>query len=392
MCFNARSILDDSFWEFVPLDQPFPDLPGSWDKEASLSTLKTLCAMSGAFLAASDLMRDSVWRLRLWRTIAVAGCSIILYGLIVKGFGQESLISMYRGQYVQPTFFGPYRYHATAGDYLNLIWPVLLSLLIISWRKRQAHVEQAVWLFWLLMGLAACFVNTSKGAAFITLLMLVAAGFSFRGFLYNQFIRTGRVSRMLVFVVILGLVAILIYGGITSELQGRWDRLFLPGGAEEAVDRLLVDGVCLRMIPEAGWFGFGPGTFSSVFPFHTLYLGNRIEGFWRYAHEDYLQTVVEYGYVGTAIWSLLFFGSIYETVIRGLQTSLSTQDRVFYRASTLALGGLAIHSLFDFPLQVASIQLYAAIFFAYAWRPGEYLKKRRHSKELISPGDLDPFP
>lgn len=382
MCFNARSYLDHTFWEFVPLERPFPHLPGTWDKTASLFTLKTVCAMSAAFLVACDLMAEAVWKWRLWRAIAIAGCSIIFYGLIQKGLGQDSTISMYRDPRIDPIFFGPYRYHGNAGAYLNLIWPVLLALLVEGWRKRQAHVEQTLWSFWLVMGLAACFVNTSKGAAVITVLMLVAAGFSFGAFFQSTFIRSSRVSRILATLFILGLVAILIYGGITSQLQGRWDKMVNAKEVGDAEGRFLTYGVCLRMIPEAGWFGFGIGTFSSVFAVHTHYIGDQNQTFWFYAHEDYLQTLVEYGYVGTALWSMLFFGSISMAITRGLQSSLRTHDRIIYRASTLALGGLALHSLIDFPLQVASIQLYAAVFIAYAWSTSEDIKSLKVPRQF----------
>ena len=31
---------------------------------------------------------------------------------------------------------------------------------------------------------------------------------------------------------------------------------------------------CLRMLPESGWFGFGPGTFALAFPYYTSGLEN----------------------------------------------------------------------------------------------------------------------
>jgi hypothetical protein len=148
MCFNARSYLDQFFWEFVPLVQPFPNLPGSWDKAASLFALKNLCAMTGAFLIASDLIADAIWKLRLMRTIAAIGCSVIFYGVIEKGLGADSLISMYRNYDAGSSYFGPYRYRGNAGAYLNLIWPFLLALLIQSRHRRHAYIEKASWLFW----------------------------------------------------------------------------------------------------------------------------------------------------------------------------------------------------------------------------------------------------
>lgn len=378
MYFNAQSSLDDDYWEFVPLDQPFPGLPGSWDKAASLSKLMTIGAMSGAFLVASDMLSRPSWKPRLWRTIALAGGSIVVYGLVQKAFGAEWAFSMFHGQKIDPTFFGPFRYHANAGDYLNIVWPVLLILYIQSTRKRHAYAEQTLWSCLLVLALAACFVNTSKAAAFITGGMLVAAFFAFVPFFRNDLIRSRRVSRVLMVLFATAFLGILVYGGITSQLQSRWNVMFGTNvTVVEAESRVLVDQICMRMVPEAGWFGFGPGTFSSVFPFHTGYLGKQIQGFWIYAHEDYLQTVIEYGYLGAALWSIVFFGSMAMAAFRGLQPHLRTHDLLAYRASVLILTGLALHSLVDFPLQIASIELYVTVLFAYAWsRPDEAKRLR----------------
>lgn len=369
MVLNARSYLDDDYWEFVSLVQLCPGLPGTWDKADSFFALKSLCAMTAAFLITSDAMVDPSWRSRLWRTMALTGCTVILYGMLVKALGRDSALAMYHepANVPIPTFFGPYRYHANAGAYLNLIWPVLLALFVQSWRDREAYVGRAGWSLVLLLGLAACFVNTSKAAAVITLIMMITSLFAFGSFFWKNLSHSRTSSRVIAGGFLLLLITILVYGGLTRDLQTRWHAMFLPGEAGDTNGRLIVDRVCLGMIPEAGWFGFGPGTFSKVFPFHTLALGDEIRGFWVYAHNDYLQTVIEYGYWGTVLWAVLLFGSILRAIWRGTRLYLRTNDRIVYRACALALGGIALHALVDFPLQIASLQLYVMIFFAYAW-------------------------
>ena len=50
----------------------------------------------------------------------------------------------------------------------------------------------------------------------------------------------------------------------------------------------------------AGSFGFGPGTFSIVFPFLQQEHGGDLDGILRYAHQDYLQTILEWGFLASS--------------------------------------------------------------------------------------------
>ena len=77
--------------------------------------------------------------------------------------------------------------------------------------------------------------------------------------------------------------------------------------------------------------------------------------------------MIEYGYLGAAVWAVLFFGSIGRGFFRARDGGLRTSDRLEYAVSVLALVGVALHSLVDFPLQIASIQLYVMLFLAFCW-------------------------
>jgi O-antigen ligase len=106
-----------------------------------------------------------------------------------------------------------------------------------------------------------------------------------------------------------------------------------------------------------------------MFPYYTLFLENRIEGIWRYLHADYVQTLLEWGIVGTALWSVIFFGGIARGVGAYLspQADGNSQHDLFLPATLLALCGVALHALIDFPLQIASIQLYVAVYLGLGW-------------------------
>jgi hypothetical protein len=380
MWFNARSYLDDSFWEFVPLSQPYPFLPGSWERAATGQQFQAILALLGAFLVAFEMAEESVWRDRIWRTMAITGVSIVLYGLAQRALNFPSIF--WPAETGGRNFFGSFHYHGNAGAFLNLIWPVLLMLLVRSFRQPKAHLERALWSSALFLTLVGCMVNISRAAAAITV-VLGAIGALWllpqaRSRPVPYFHRRGLILIAVLAIFVAALVAV----AGQSMTEARWAQLSsqLNGGNE----RLLADGASLRMIPEAGWFGFGPGTFFAVFPFHTSYLGYKIWGYWIYAHEDYLQTVIEYGRAGAALWAIYFLGGLVLALVRALGAkSAGTTVRLGYAACFLALSGVAVHALVDFPLQVPSIQFYVAVFLALAWRVP--WREERGRKDLRTP-------
>jgi hypothetical protein len=368
MWFNARSYLDDSFWEFVPILQPYPGLPGSWDRAATFPQFETILALLAAFLMAIDLAESPTWRNRLWHTMAFTGFSVVVFGLVERALSAPSMY--WRNENDGNVFFGTFRYHGNAGAFLNLVWPVILLLLLRSFRRPRAHLERAFWACALFLTVVAAMVNISRAAGLITIVLGLFAGVwlvpQARTRQARFFFRRGAI----LVVLLAGFAAALIMVSGHSPTQSHWRQLAtqLNGGNQ----RLLTADACLRMLPEAGWFGFGPGTFSAVFPFHTAYLERRIYGFWVYAHEDYLQTVIEYGKAGAALWSIYFLGGIFAALVRAFRTkAFGVTSALGYAACFLALTGIALHALVDFPLQVPSIQVYVAVYLALAWRsPG----------------------
>ena len=129
------------------------------------------------------------------------------------------------------------------------------------------------------------------------------------------------------------------------------------------------------MLPDAGVMGFGPGTFRVVFPdYQRLHdFGGRTvpefwtTHFWPHAHQDYLQTLIEWGWLGALFWAVLVFGG----VLRGARNLFQRRGDFTLRwltlCSLLGLIGTLLHALLDFPLQIASIQLYFAVLLGFCW-------------------------
>jgi O-antigen ligase len=108
-----------------------------------------------------------------------------------------------------------------------------------------------------------------------------------------------------------------------------------------------------------------------IFPYYTSGLGPNIEGIWRFLHEDYLQTILEWGWLGSMLWALFFFSGIAVAIRNLLEPGKAVEWRPRYRillpATILALLGIALHALVDFPFQIASLQLYVAVYLGICW-------------------------
>jgi O-antigen ligase len=151
----------------------------------------------------------------------------------------------------------------------------------------------------------------------------------------------------------------------------------------------------LNALPEVGFFGLGPGLFPIAFPYQTSPLGNLSVGLRDYAHEDYLQTVLEWGWFGTLWWVLLVAGGLYQALKSYSRRELFTSktDRHLVLAAILGVSGTLAESLIDFPLQVASTRLFFLVLLAFCWAspqllttPPEDPSARRRSRLVIPAG------
>ena len=126
----------------------------------------------------------------------------------------------------------------------------------------------------------------------------------------------------------------------------------------------------MRALPDAGLFGFGPGTFRVVFPTYNRSGSDQVPGTWRFLHEDYLQTLLEWGWIGGILWALLFFGGItvgIRSYKEHARREWTPRRRVLQPLVIIALMGVALHALVDFPVQIESIQLYVATYLGLCW-------------------------
>ena len=93
--------------------------------------------------------------------------------------------------------------------------------------------------------------------------------------------------------------------------------------------------------------------------------GHLDRGIWRFAHVDYIQSLVEWGWARAGIWAVLFFGGMIRCFY--FCRWMRSAESALLFTSGLALAGVALHALVDFPLQIASLQIHVAVYLELGW-------------------------
>jgi len=411
---TGMGILDDviTFGDHPTLENWFPSvLLDDWstrDAPLSVTAMWRTTALLGGMLLAIDFWSDSSRGRILVLTMILSSCAMVLFFFLQRIVGPPFTLTGMDGKTLLA--FATYRYHGNAAAYLNMFWPMIASVAIF------AAIRQTFgWPFWfipLAITFVATFLNISKAGnvlavAGIAILLLVLIPFAVREIKRSG--RTIRRSRVLV-----ALVPVLI---ITASLPfaipwHRWqhyqDSISDPGARMGAYAHFL------KMVPDAGMPGFGPGVFVK---YYGQYLSDdpRLKNapYW-VAHEDYIQTLVEWGYIGTTLWGLLLIPPsilLFRSAIKKPKPvphefedyRISAADHLKAFLGTipgpntpcLAAGAFtgialtALHSSVDFPMQILSLQFYFLTLIALGWSHARSEKAGPLSPSLSNPRDAE---
>ena len=369
MAFNARSMYDSEFSFFVPLRNFAPHSAGSVDYAISTAWMFRAALLLGTMLFVSDLSQSNRWLLRLWYVIGLVGGSIALLGLLQKATGAQMIFWQPPPppEFGVTTFFATYFYHGNAGAFLNLVWPLSAGLVVREFTSRSRPGMRALWTIVFILTIAGVLANTSRMAQLVALVLLVLIGLLFGPVLLRKLSGAKKsVAIAGALAIILALIALAQATHLEQPLN-RW-RSVGEGMTNDA--RWQASRVALSALPRAGFFGFGPGTFRVVFPGYNLGSGKPVPGIWRFLHEDYLQTVLEWGWLGSSLWALLFFGGIAAAIHsykRYATLEWTPRRRLLQPLAILGLMGVALHALVEFPFQIESTQLYVATYLGICW-------------------------
>ncbi len=361
--------------------------PGSVHRALSLAAMVQTTVLLGTLLMICDLAQRTIWRTRLWWTMAGTGASIALLGVLQRMTSAQAIL--WSGDRIPGHFFATFRNFDNAAAFLNVVWPLLAGLLLLEFGKPARIWQKVGWGFGTALCICGVLVSGSRTAALLAALMLIAwlawAGMLVaKGELESLQPATAIVGAVLV-LVLLGTLAVLIGHDLSWERWSQFERQLTAGNS-----RLLAYRACMGMMPESGWWGFGPGTFQTAFPYFTHEFGKQLGGRWLHAHQDYLQTIIEWGYFGGVAWAVLLAGGISTAARKAFRHrhELSFTARVTHISLVAALLGVLLHALVDFPLQIASIQLYAVGLLGILWGSKHWLavpEKRLSSHRAARP-------
>ena len=382
MAWNAHFRYDPATQCFAIVGGAEWRLPGAIDRSRALAATAHAAALLGFLLCVCDTARGRLWRRRLLAVMALNGASILLLGLLQR-VTAASMIFWQPGPAGSP-FFGTFYYHGNAGAFINAVLPLCAAFGGRALCRPGAEAGRALWIPAFLLCLGAAAVNVSRAGSLLSALLAVAIA------LFELCAARRRLSSWLsaaaAALAVCGALAALALSTGAADAWAKWGMLNGQLHDEEN-PRYLVTSVCWEMARDAEGCGFGPGTFEIAFPHYTERLGDTIRGVWRFAHQDYLQTVIEWGWIGAGFWAVLLFGGMAR-----LLGEHPEQDPRLRFACGLALGAMAPHALVDFPFQIPSLQLYAAAFLGVAWARGEEVtfppKAFRRSTGADRPGQF----
>lgn len=359
----------------------------SVNAEASWRVTGTAMALLAGFLMAIEIWRNRLWSRALLLWMISIGLSITILFFLQKTMGGPFQLLNVGGR---PTSFFVYNYWGNAAAFLNLFWPVALGVAIFS--AIQKSFFWSVWLLPPLMMFAAVFINISKAgnilalAGLVVFVALIALPLVRMIRNFDVRIRKSYILAMIIPVVVIGISC---YFAMPWK---RWDYYLSRSEGVQSDTRYRAYVQFMQMIPDAGWSGFGPGTFEGIhldyFQGHPKLLRS---AFWT-AHQDYIQTTVEWGWIGAALWAiiiipgggfiliLLFKKSRYPSLprqhygwgiwdpLRRFFLALPDRDQPLLLAGiATSIALVAIHAAIDFPFQVPSIGLYFLIWIALGW-------------------------
>jgi O-antigen ligase len=313
-------------------------------------------------LIAAECVREEDARKKLALALIVFGALYAFFALAQELTSNGKIFWVYTPRF-RGSIYGSYVNHDHYAGLMEMLVPIpfVLSMGHLLRGGKRALVGSCA----VLMA-TTIFLSGSRGGmlAFVLEMALFAA----------LTLRKGRSPR-----IALGLLAVCVLVLALLIFLGRGQVLGRLGDLGPGI-RLTMTKDSLRMFSKRPVWGWGLGTFPTVYPSYRSFYTNL---FVNEAHNDYAQLLVETGLLGFGLM-LWFLVRLYRC---GLPTSRRWEfqwDGAVSLAALLGCTGILLHSFVDFNLQIpANAALFYVLCGLAASRPSAELSKPGRSRRAI---------
>jgi O-antigen ligase len=330
----------------VPIVGPLESAPFSLAPAASFRYLVVLISCSVAFL----LARNIAWRSkeRLWRVVApFVGVAFLeaLLGLAQRYWAGNPLA---QGTYVNRNHFA---------GLLEMALPFAVMGAVAFWYQHDLEEERGVvqtlkacGLLIVATALLAAIVHSLSRMGFLAALVALLVA----GMMWFSMSSTSKRSRLLA----AGVGVVIVVGFLFLPTDPLLHRFAALASTEEitANTRVEIWRETWQLIETYPWLGVGLGGYESSFvAYKTVAPLNLVD----FAHNDYLQYLVELGVIGFTLLGFLAVRTVVQAVRMG-SAAEDVDERCFGIAAAASLVAIALHSFVDFNLYVPAHMLMVA--------------------------------
>jgi hypothetical protein len=285
---------------------------------------------------------------RLLWAISLNTALLALVGIFERLSGTSKMLWLRESWDRTPgSMFASYSFRGNAAQYFNLAWPLMLG----TWWTMRQHAINAptagfkvggrphlVLVPCTILAAAAPILSSSKGGILITLICL---GFACIVLLQKPALDWR--SRSLIF--LLAGSVLLLGAYLNSDAMGPFIQSAFSTKYSNPIE---IYENARQMAIDYPVFGIGPGAFRALY---QLYRSDPSQGWHAYLHDDWLETRVTFGWVG----SIVILCMLALVLARWFVPPGIPSTYEFVALLWVAIGGCLAHAKFSFPLQVYSI-------------------------------------
>jgi O-antigen ligase len=318
------------------------------------------------FIIATDLFRNEREVRALCLAFAVLGFSLAVIGSLQE-FTADGKLYWIRTPRDTGAMFGPYVNRSHYAGVIELLFPFAL----LGSLKLDLEIGKRLILgFAAVLMVATVFLSGSRGGALSIVFQVI--------FLCVLLLMRSRRPALAISLSLVLLCAAAFGTWLGSDrLLGRIGEL--KNGSQIGRLQMAEDG--LRMFKQHPLVGWGLGTFPVVYPKYRTFATDL---YVNEAHNDFVQMMVEVGIfgflAGIALLLIVFRNGIVQ-IERGNFTSWRT---LAVAASMISVVGIAVHSLFDFNLQIPANAL---IFYVLCGVAGTSLDADAEVAQIVGRGN-----